>query len=496
MASQEQQLPTRSSTRPPKPSERKRAQSAPAPAVLQPPKKKAKKKAKVAKKRQKTIPEPSPSPLPSPPSPATPAEPSVDEDDESEGENIEEPVEVEDEDVGSPPPPPPPPPPPARFISVWKAVAGDVRESLPGKKSAVFDTQNIYYFELDEWQNQIVLLLLPRKFKITRLQAVASYEKARQADCCPQDIWSSEDLDQALAIIEEWHKRWPSKSLSLNFTLYLVEEKEPETQAPTVTLSQHRPAGRRTATQAQLTNLPDVLAAEEASGNRIPAIAYRWPCMNIHCRNKGKTCWQNKKSPNSPDSAINHYPISAENFQRWNKELLSGESTIEQPSQNLIINLVKERSRRIQKEQVVEKEVPTQSNIDRLVSVMMARELRTMNQIPHLSPQYVPLQYPPPYSNVEAPQNSSLVQSEPDPVELLSRFFEWLANQPEFNSKRQRAILKPIKAKLVEEEWDIDSLKSLKPGEGMTSDQWENYDFKIGTLHRIRPLISKFKRLR
>lgn len=455
MASQQQQLPTRSPTRPPKPFERKRVQSAPTPAVLQPPKKKAKKKAKVAKKRQKTIPVPSPSPLPSPP-------------------------------------------PPPRFISVWKAVASGVKESLPGTKSAVFDTKNIYYFELDEWQNQIVLLLLPRKFKITRFQAVASYEKARQADCCPQDIWSSEDLDQALAIIEEWHKRWPSKSLSLNFTLYLVEEKEPETQAPTVTLSQHisnRPASRRTATQAQLTNLPDVLAAEEASGNTIPAIADRWPCINIHCRNKGKTCWQNKKSPDSPDNAINHYPISAENFQRWNKELLSGESTIEQPSQNLIVNLVKERSRRIQKEQV-EKEVPTQSNIDQLVSVIMAKELRTMNQIPHLSPQYVSLQYPPPYSNVEAPQNSSPVQSEPDPVELLSQFFEWLANQPDFSSERQRAILEPIKDKLVEEEWDIDSLKSQKPGEGMTSEQWENYSFKIGTLHRIRPLISKFKRLR
>jgi hypothetical protein len=266
-----------------------------------------------------------------------------------------------------------------------------------------------------------------------------------------------------------------------------------------VTLSQHisdRPAGRRTATQTQLTNLPDVLAAEEASGNRIPAIADRWPCINIHCRNKGKTCWQNKKSPDSPDNAINHYPISAENFQRWDKELLSGESTIEQPSQNLIVNLVKERSRRIQKEQVVEKEVPTQSNIHQLVSVIMAKELRTMNQISHLSPQYVPLQYPPPYSNVEAPQNSSPVQSEPDPVELLSQFFEWLANQPEFSSERQRAILEPIKDKLVEEEWDIDSLKSQKPGEGMTSDQWENYDFKIGMLHRIRPLISKFKRLR
>jgi len=134
----------------------------------------------------------------------------------------------------------------------------------------------------------------------------------------------------------------------LNFTLFLVEEKEPEVLAFTATPGQrssNKAGARRTATQAQLTALPELLAAEDASGNRIPAIADRRPCMNIHCRNKGKTCWQNKKSPDSLDQAINHYPISAENFQRWNKELFSGDSTIDQPLQNIVVNLVNWRER-------------------------------------------------------------------------------------------------------------------------------------------------------
>ena len=130
----------------------------PTSAILQPPKKKAKRKAKVAKKRQKTIPVPSPSPSPSPSlspspspslsqSPVTPAEPlSADKVDKSEDKNTKEPVEVEDEDVGSPPPPPP-----ARFISVWKAVTGSGKESLPGTRSAIFNTKSIFYFELDKW---------------------------------------------------------------------------------------------------------------------------------------------------------------------------------------------------------------------------------------------------------------------------------------------------------------------------------------------------------
>ena len=53
-----------------------------------------------------------------------------------------------------------------------------------------------------------------------------------------------------------------------------------------------------------------------------------------------------------------------------------------------------------------------------------------------------------------------------------------------------------IRDKLVEEEWNIDLLKSQKLGEGMMLNQWENYSFKIRTLHRIRPLILKFKQLK
>ena len=153
----------------PKPSERKRAQSTPISAILQPSKKKVKRKTKIAKKRQKIIPVLSPLPLLSPPSPlspATSAEPtSADEVDKDKNKNTKELIEVEDEDIGSPLPLLPP----ARFISVWKAVIGSKKESLLGMKSAIFDTKNIYYFELEQWQNETVLNLLLRKFKITYL---------------------------------------------------------------------------------------------------------------------------------------------------------------------------------------------------------------------------------------------------------------------------------------------------------------------------------------
>ena len=133
----------------PKPSERKRAQSTPISAILQPSKKKVKRKTKIAKKRQKIIPVLSPLPLLSPPSPlspATSAEPtSADEVDKDKNKNTKELIEVEDEDTGLLLPLLLP----ARFISVWKAVIGNRKEFLPGMKSAIFNTKNIYYFKLE-----------------------------------------------------------------------------------------------------------------------------------------------------------------------------------------------------------------------------------------------------------------------------------------------------------------------------------------------------------
>jgi hypothetical protein len=66
--------------------------------------------------------------------------------------------------------------------------------------------------------------------------------------------------------------------------------------------------------------------------------------------------------------------------------------------------------------------------------------------------------------------------------------------QPGFNSNQQRKTLKLIKEKLMEDMWNIDTLKvSKREGEGMTNAIWEAYEFKIGMLARIRGNISTFK---
>ena len=74
--------------------------------------------------------------------------------------------------------------------------------------------------------------------------------------------------------MEEWHSTWLLKSLRLDFILSLTKEKEAILAIPT--LSQRvgeRLSGRRTVTQAQLSDLPTLLAAKDAASNHIPRLA-------------------------------------------------------------------------------------------------------------------------------------------------------------------------------------------------------------------------------
>ena len=44
------------------------------------------------------------------------------------------------------------PPLPIRFTSVWKATIYSKKETLPGIKSAIYNTNNLYLFQLEEWR--------------------------------------------------------------------------------------------------------------------------------------------------------------------------------------------------------------------------------------------------------------------------------------------------------------------------------------------------------
>lgn len=58
------------------------------------------------------------------------------------------------------------------------------------------------------------------------------------------------------------------------------------------------------------------------------------------------------------------------------------------------------------------------------------------------------------------------------------------------SSECQKSILQPIKHTLIEDDWDIDKIRSPKD---ITIELWKEYGFPVGTLLRIREKVAKFK---
>ena len=217
----------------------------------------------------------------------------------------------------------------------------------------------------------------------------------------------------------------------------------------------------------------------------MPAIADQWTCMNIHCCNKGRTCWQQKK-PNGPDLAENHYPVSGEIFQKWSKEIAKEISTVDQPSEEVVVQLVKWKERDRKKNPIEgSAKMEDSSTTNALLNAYLVTSLKQLNT--------------PTLSTSSAPSSSSLciptspIHSETDPQELLTQFFEYLMTLPGLRSEHKREALTKISNVLVEDEWEIDLLRESKDGKGMTDIRWESYGFKIGMLEKIRSHIKDFK---
>jgi hypothetical protein len=255
-----------------------------------------------------------------------------------------------------------------KYLSVWKAIVNG-KENL-SSRSAIYADRELYIYMIKLWQDEVIKKAQPQQLEVVKLEAVASYERCRAVDECPFDLQDQQDIRSVQEVLRMWHKQ--HKRVSLQVTLYLKEGIiEPQPQLDSSARAGGASgaggagrAGRRTATQRQLADLPTVLQSEQFGGNLMLQIADRWPCKNSQCRNKGKTCWQNKKQPDSPDYVSNHYSVPGELFRQWNCEINKELSTVEQPSQNLIVQLVNWRERDRKKTAELPKPIEGLSTID------------------------------------------------------------------------------------------------------------------------------------
>jgi hypothetical protein len=126
---------------------------------------------------------------------------------------------------------------------------------------------------------------------------------------------------------------------------------------------------------------------------------------------------------------------------------------------------------------------PPDNQFKELVQLLAVRELQAVRRDQQNQPQLFP-------PSTESLQTSSPIRSDTDHSEILSQFFVWLMSQPGYDSEQQRRILEPIRDTLVDEDWDLDTLKSP---DQMTMEICKEYGFKLGTLPRLRQKISEFK---
>ncbi|KAI9768075.1 MAG: hypothetical protein M1840_005109 [Geoglossum simile] len=334
---------------------------------------------------------------------------------------------------------------------------------------------------------------------MVKIKAIASYERCRVLDECPFELRHQQDFLDALEVLKMWYAQ--HKRVSLHITLFLKEAiTEPQSQAE----SNPRSIGRqRTATQWQLAKLPDILQGEAAAGNSMPQVADYWTYSNSQCRNKDKMCWVNKQHPDTRDNAADHYPVCGEIFRQWSRKIADGLSTVEQPSQQIIVLLVnwreKERKKGTQAQQTPRLAEDISSTMNQLLQTLIAAQTQHLAQnlyggLHNLSAPLSNPPNPPPYAPPYAPPAlSSPVHLNSDPNEILMQFFDWLIGR---SGEQQKETLEHIRDKLLDEDWNLDTLRNERKGGEIIIAIWESYGFRLGMLANIRCKISKFKRQR
>ncbi|KAI9768072.1 MAG: hypothetical protein M1840_005106 [Geoglossum simile] len=226
-----------------------------------------------------------------------------------------------------------------RYLSIWNAIVNG--KEVLCSKSRLF-TADMTIYSIQCWQREVLENAAPRQLKVTKLEAITLYECCRALDECPIELRGHRDIYDATEILR-------------------------------ITID------RRTTTQRQIAELPDILQSETVTGNSMPQVADHWICLNT------------------------------------------------------------------------------------------------------------PLPYPPPYT---PPVPSSPICSSSDPNEVLAQFFNWLTVE---SNIKQMELLENVKNKLLDEDWNLDTLRDERKGGAMTTAIWESYGFKLGTLANIRSRISEFK---
>jgi len=388
----------------------------------------------------------------------------------------------------------------------YSAVAG--RDELPAstrtRREAIVGNVGYGMFDIEEYQTEVLLRQRPKRYKVLNIRLTASYEGMREGDKVRSDVYEERDLDDVLAAMRSWNRRFPTKALILTVLMKCEEEKEVDLEAPPPPSAQ-QPASqarvrqekkRLTETQRQENAIAFMTQAEAAGdGGFYKQFNERWICKNSHCKNLGYTCWRNTR-PGQTDNAANHYKVQGPLLQKWMKEVQDGNCELDSPRTDLVVTFIKA------KEKIEIKPTPTHQASDifneagvtlgQFSQLLMAQMMSNMTT--QLSPRLATPTTTTSPPNAQPPPNSSPIRSRIAPEDLTAEFFAWVRAQPGQQSDRRQNLLYLAEEKLVENDWELSALQQSAPvGRRITEQRWREYELPDGLLVSLRTRLHEWR---
>ncbi|KAI9767028.1 MAG: hypothetical protein M1840_005987 [Geoglossum simile] len=339
--------------------------------------------------------------------------------------------------------------------------------------------------KLTDWRNASqVAYSGSLQLTYSHTEALISHEKARLKDRMSVDL---NDSDSLIGIYDTLHSFFEAKK---NPTLRIIchfnrIEPPPSGQSQ----SSQYTGSRRTTTQHQLANLPELIESEEVASNQVPALASQWACTSFQYGNKGFTCWVSRGA-GTRDNPSKHYPVVGVYMRRWNDEIKEEVSTLEAPSPGLAAALSASRSKAKVKPLIEAQPAELLSISKTLEIAVLTAVMPLLANLQNLSAQASPTSI--------LPLSAPLVPSNPihlngDWSEVMKEFFEWYIVKYE---TRNQVELQRIYSKLIDDDWNLDHICSEARDSSMILVIWAYYGLRLGVLSRMQSKISKFKRLR
>jgi hypothetical protein len=366
------------------------------------------------------------------------------------------------------------------FTHRWRAWLGNTPINSASRTSPS-STTRLSYEDFEAWIGK-TRTALANKGVFQSATYTAWYDRQPKGERGASSMnVDDEHLPHIINLIKHLHATYPCKALMLDYDAYFDPPQATQV-APTPVTTRSRPG---IATRVQEEGIGAVIATEINAGNgpRL-GIIDRWICQLATCPNTPNICWVDRRE-GQVDRVQDHYPVTGELLAMWNRDVMTGNGSAQQPSDRVIMKLKQHKeARKKPKKRKSEDSDDDLPSLKHLCKVLLVERLSSFQKTS-----------PPPKAATPPPAPTTVQSS--SPIELPAReefrvfknFFKYWAQRDMENA----AWVMDVYEELRSDQWDFDTLADTV--NGMTMQLWtEQYEWPLGSYRKMRRILSIFKR--